>query len=286
VKFVELTPGIYSSALGFGCSQILGSINAEDSRKAVNVAFGYGINHFDLARSYGYGDAEHFIGKLLKGKRHQLVLASKFGIKANWKASILRPAKPLFRKLTNKKKQSDDLSLNNVHKQGMTVSNNFLYRLPINVAEMRISLEESLKALKTDFLDYYLIHEPLETLSNIEDLIAGFNRLKEEGKIRAFGINYYNSQILLHNSYLQNFRLHQFDNVAESILYQNAVIHRGLSSNIIFSPLKNGNMDLSPSDKLRKLLTDFPKSVVLASMFNENHIKQNVDVVKNLILRT
>ena len=285
MKFIELTPGIYSSSIGFGCSHILGSVNEEDSRKAVNVAVGYGINHFDLARSYGYGEAESFIGKLLKGKRNQLVLTSKFGIKANWKASIIRPAKPLFRILTNRNKQSADLSLNSAHKQGNAISNQFFNRVPINVAEMRISLEESLKALKTDFLDYFLVHEPLETLSNIEDLMAGFNRLKDEGKIRAFGITYYNSQILFHDSYLQKFRLHQFDNVAESVLYQNAVTHRGLSSNIIFSPLKNGNKDLSPSDKLRKLLTDFPNSVVLASMFNANHIRQNVDVVKSLMLR-
>jgi len=61
--------GINSSVLGFGCAPILGSKNYKISKKAIELAMENGINHFDLARSYGYGEAENFVGKLIKGKR-------------------------------------------------------------------------------------------------------------------------------------------------------------------------------------------------------------------------
>ncbi len=97
MRTVELVRGIKSSVVGFGCAPILGSVDGKKAKRAIHLALDNGINHFDLARSYGYGEAEKFVGKLLKGKRNEVVLASKFGIRANWKATLLRPVKPILR---------------------------------------------------------------------------------------------------------------------------------------------------------------------------------------------
>ena len=99
MKYVELFPGISSSALGFGCAPIMGAVGSTVAKKAIQIALERGINHFDLARSYGFGEAERVVGKLLSSNRKELVIASKFGIMPNWKATFIRPVKPLLRTL-------------------------------------------------------------------------------------------------------------------------------------------------------------------------------------------
>ncbi|MGY8914119.1 MAG: aldo/keto reductase, partial [Flavobacteriales bacterium] len=99
MKNIELVPGIKSSVLGFGCASIMGARGPKESHKAIDRALANGITHFDLARSYGYGEAERFIGKILSAKRDKVVISSKFGIIANGKARVLKPIKPIIRSL-------------------------------------------------------------------------------------------------------------------------------------------------------------------------------------------
>src|SRR3990170_3473308 len=107
MRTIELVKGIHSSVLGFGCAPILGSVDSKKAQRSLDFALACGINHLDLARSYGYGEAEHFVGTVIKNRRDKLVLASKFGIVANWKAKLLRPIKPIVRLLKeNAKKKS------------------------------------------------------------------------------------------------------------------------------------------------------------------------------------
>lgn len=163
MKKIELVPGIVSSVLGFGCAPILGSIDSKKARSAIACAIDHEINHFDLARSYGYGEAEHFVGKMIKGKRNKLVLASKFGIKANWKALLLRPAKPFIR-LMLARKQAYHSNAKPIHNSRSNMADNFHNRIMLDGKEMQKNLERSLRELRTDYLDYFFIHEPPEKL--------------------------------------------------------------------------------------------------------------------------
>lgn len=79
-------PSIKSSVLGFGCAPIIGARGPKECKKMIRLALELGINHFDLARSYGFGEAEKFVGLMLSKQRDRLVIASKFGIVANQKA--------------------------------------------------------------------------------------------------------------------------------------------------------------------------------------------------------
>ena len=99
MRKVNIAPGVDSSVLGFGCAPILGAVGAKTAEQALGCALDEGINHFDIARSYGYGEAEAFLGKFFKGRRDEVVIASKFGIRATWKAGLLRPLKPAVRTL-------------------------------------------------------------------------------------------------------------------------------------------------------------------------------------------
>ena len=274
MKKIELVKGIHSSVLGFGCAPILGSVGSAKSSRAISCAIEYGINHFDLARSYGYGSAEKFLGKAIGAKRKDIVISSKFGIKANIKAKILSPVKPLLRYtlgIIPKRKSENQISL----KKSLTVADSFHYRISLNRVEMNKSLEESLRALKTDYLDYFFIHEPIGTIENIDELFDESDKLKQKGKIRGFGISFYDVQKKLHEKYLDGFDILQFNNSQYKEEYNKNFQSRGNLPNIIFSPLKGGDESKTPSEKLEILSNDFPKSVILCSMFNVKHIKNN-----------
>ena len=275
MKKVELVKGISSSVLGFGCAPILGSVGAKAALRALDCAMDCGINHFDLARSYGYGEAEHFVGKAIKGRRSDVILASKFGITANWKAQALKPAKPVLRFVLGKIKGNLTSKPVQAVNTGAAVADRFHDRLPINSATMRNSLEKSLKALGTDYLDYFFVHEPLESIIDIDDLAATAQMLKKEGKIRAWGLAFKRSQQHLHQAYLDRFDVLQFDNSPGVQEYDSIVADRGKKANVIFSPLRGGSPALKPAEKLNKLFDDFPQSVILCSMFNEQHLRAN-----------
>ncbi|QDK78666.1 aldo/keto reductase [Spirosoma sp. KCTC 42546] len=278
MRTIELVSGISSSALGFGCAPILGSVDATTAQRALDCALDHGITHFDLARSYGYGQAEHFVGKSIVGRRDKVVLASKFGIKANWKASFLRPLKPLVRLIKDKQKKEGKLVTNTANNPN-SIADHFHDRIPLHSNTMRSSLEQSLRALGTDYLDYFFVHEPLQTLDYIDELSDTAQRLKEEGKIKAWGLAFARSQERLHQTYLNRFDILQFDNAFGASGYDKTVKERGKEPNIFFSPLRGGKVGVTPQEKLGKLFEDFPQSVILCSMFNERHIKENIKLV-------
>lgn len=277
MRNVELIAGIQSSVLGFGCASILGSEGRERSARALDIAYDYGVTHFDLARSYGYGEAEKFVGKHFKAKRKKIVLTSKFGIIPDWKASLLRPVKPIVRNFSGgRKKVNNNLPKETKKKKGF--SDLFLKRVEVTPAFMRKSLEKSLQALQTDFLDYYLIHEPMSGILDFDDLAATADNLKQEGKIRAWGLSFMNSQRNFHRNYINLFDVLQFDNPPDESDYRELVKNRAEKSNILFSPMNGTPSSGSPKQKLTKLFKDFPKSVVLCSMFSTEHLKENVQL--------
>ncbi len=277
MKTVQLVNGIHSSVIGFGCAPILGSVSAMKAERALSFALECGINHLDLARSYGYGDAEFFVGKLIKGRRNRIVLASKFGIVANWKAKVLKPLKPVVRYLRRKPAHEAIPSTPSAVTTS-TIGDAFHNRIELRGIPMRKSLEQSLKALNTDHLDYFFVHEPLTKLAYIDELSETAAALKSEGKIRAWGLAYYKSQENLHAQYLSRFDILQFNNSPGAIGYKESVSARGNLPNVFFSPLRGGTKELPPTDKLRALIRDFPKTVILCSMFKQAHIRENVNV--------
>lgn len=141
---------------------------------------------------------------------------------------------------------------------------------------MHKSLENSLTALRTDYLDYFMIHEPHQSVQNIDELCELAMRLKQQGKIRAWGLAFMESQRPLHQSYLNRFDLLQFSHFPFCEDEQETIKARGQMSNVLFSALKGGDKNKSPR-KLQKLFTDFPHSVILCSMFTEKHLKENIE---------
>ena len=165
MRKVEIVPGVESSILGFGCAPILGAVGGKTAQRALGTALDVGINHFDVARSYGYGEAEAFLGRFFQGRRDQVVIASKFGIQATWKAGLLRPLKPAVRTLKALKNRGGQEAGPAPQVAAPVVEqtprkDHFHERIAITPDAMVSNLEKSLRALRTDYLDIFLVHEP------------------------------------------------------------------------------------------------------------------------------
>ena len=152
---MELRPfgrtGIQISAIGFGCWEIgggYGSIEETEFIKAVNRALDLGMNCFDTAEAYGFGASETSLAKALGSRRKEAVITTKFGVGY--------PDAPNYRDSSRKR-----------------------------VME---SIDKSLKALETDYVDVYLIHWPDRNIP-FEEPMRALDDLVKQGKVRAVGLS-------------------------------------------------------------------------------------------------
>lgn len=155
------TTELEASVIGFGCWVISGKefwtgTDDEASIKAIQTAFDLGINFFDVAPVYGFGHAEELLGKALKGKRDKVIIASKCGLV--WDDS---------RKISN------------------LLSPQSLFR----------EIDDSLKRLKTDYIDIYQMHWP-DYNTPIEETMDALNQIKKAGKIRYIGASNFPIKLL------------------------------------------------------------------------------------------
>jgi aryl-alcohol dehydrogenase-like predicted oxidoreductase len=67
------------SMIGLGCNNFGRVVDLPGTRAVVDAALDAGINFLDTAERYGGGDSERFLGEALRGRRAEVVLATKFG---------------------------------------------------------------------------------------------------------------------------------------------------------------------------------------------------------------
>ncbi|QNI36784.1 aldo/keto reductase [Edaphobacter albus] len=169
------------TVLGFGCSAMGGRVSRKDSLSALGSAFDAGINFFDTARSYGYGQAEGILGEFLAGRRDRVVVCTKFGILPSLQGGWKQRLKPLARGLV---KAFPGLR-GAVRKQAGTqfVGGQF------SVQTLHSSFETSLRELRTDYVDMLLLHAAPISVLEQDDLLEAMQQLVDQGKVRMAGIS-------------------------------------------------------------------------------------------------
>ncbi len=139
---------LYVSELGLGCMSL--GADENKARQIIEAALEEGVNYFDTADLYDFGENEILVGKALKDVREQVIIASKVGNR--WKP--------------DKSNWTWDASK----------------------AYIKEEIKSSLKRLGTDYIDLYQLHGG--TLEDpIDETIEAFEELKEEGFIRYYGIS-------------------------------------------------------------------------------------------------
>lgn len=165
MKQIKIGGGaLTASELALGCMRDC-RIPFEDAEKLVLTAVDQGINFFDHADVYGAGASEEYFGRILErnpGLRQKILIQSKCGL-------IRDTEKTLYLDTTKE-----------------------------HIIE---SVENSLRRLKTDHLDSFLLHRP-DSLMDPEEVADAFDRLHQSGKVRHFGVSNYHTMDLI---YLQSF---------------------------------------------------------------------------------
>jgi aryl-alcohol dehydrogenase-like predicted oxidoreductase len=160
--------GIEVSALGLGCWAIgglwtfnggqagWGVLDDAESLRAIQRAIELGVTFFDTAANYGCGHSERLLGQAIKGRRDQVVIATKFGYHVDEVARVVTP-------YGEKEEDSDVAS-----------------HLPADV-------EASLKRLGTDYIDVYQLHVWGLSIDRALAAREVLESLIKAGKIRTYG---------------------------------------------------------------------------------------------------
>ncbi|MEH6473425.1 MAG: aldo/keto reductase [Halopseudomonas sp.] len=152
--------GLKSSAIGLGCMNLSHAYGAPPSEKAAQrvllEALDAGYSMLDTAALYGFGNNETLLGKTLKGRRSQVLLASKCGI---------------FKNSTGRREINGRPEM------------------------IKQTCEDSLKRLQTDVVDLYYLHRWDKNVP-IEDSVGALSELVAAGKIREIGLSEVSAQTL------------------------------------------------------------------------------------------
>ncbi|MGX9133773.1 aldo/keto reductase [Rummeliibacillus sp. JY-2-4R] len=139
---------LHISEISLGCMSL--PTDVHDASYIMDAALDFGINYFDTADLYNHGLNEEMIGKLLKEKRQDIILATKVG--NVWDSSA------------------------------------DTWHWDASKSHIKKGIKESLRRLETDYVDLYQLHGGTSE-DNWDEVIEAFEELKKDGLIREYGIS-------------------------------------------------------------------------------------------------
>jgi len=163
------------SVIAFGAWAIggwmWGGSDTKDAIRAIETALDNGMTTIDTASVYGFGLSEELVGKALKGKRDKAQILTKFGM--SWD------------------KKDGEFYFTTKNNTGKVIE---IYKHASKEKVIQ-DCDDSLKRLRTDYIDLFQIHWPDPTTPQQETMEA-LQLLIQKGKIRAAGVCNYSAELL------------------------------------------------------------------------------------------
>jgi aryl-alcohol dehydrogenase-like predicted oxidoreductase len=158
----------------------LAGIGNKRALELLATAFDAGVRHFDVARFYGFGDAEALLGAFVRTRRAEVTITTKFGIEPPPRSNALQYAMRAGRQLVRLMPAARGILQRGAH--------TLVKRGRFSVEEARSSLETSLRELGTDYIDFFLLHDYEPSDHAVDDLVAFLADRVKEGVVRYFGV--------------------------------------------------------------------------------------------------
>jgi aryl-alcohol dehydrogenase-like predicted oxidoreductase len=207
------------TAMGLGCWAMGGSwiydnepagwgqVDDAESIRAIHYALDAGINFFDTAANYGCGHSERVLGQAVAGRRNKVILATKFGYIIDEEKRIVT-------------RNDEDV-----------------------VSRIRQECEESLRRLKTEYIDLYQFHKDDYDPAQAAEVRDFLETLVAEGKIRWYGwstINPDGARVFAQGEHCT--AIQHWMNMGTDMPEMLAICDQYNQASIVRSPLGSGNM--------------------------------------------
>lgn len=170
---------VATSALGLGCAALYAGFRRSSGERLVHAACDAGIRHFDVAPPYGMGAAEDVLGQALEKRRQSVTIATKVGFARPQHTqtvvlirALAMPARKLVPQLTRR--------------IGSSAYQEMRKRPKLTGPFIESSLADSLRRLRTDYVDLLLLHEATQE-DLTPDVLEVLDRLRTQGIVRCLG---------------------------------------------------------------------------------------------------
>ena len=149
-----------------------GATNRQDAVNAIRAAYNEGVTSIDTAPIYGQGTSEEIVGQAIEGiKRDKVQILTKYGMR--WDLA------------------KGDFAFKSQDNDGHPID---IYKDAGKESIIK-ECEDSLRRLKTDYIDLYQIHWP-DTTTPMSETFEAVERLIEQGKVRYAGVCNYDDHLL------------------------------------------------------------------------------------------
>jgi aryl-alcohol dehydrogenase-like predicted oxidoreductase len=217
---VRVTPLAFGAwAIG---GWLWGGAEENDAIRAIRASHDLGITSIDTAPIYGFGKSEELVGRAMEGiPRDRYQILTKYGM--NWES------------------HQGEFYFDTFDRNDKPVK---IYRYA-GKEKVKQECEDSLRRLKTDYIDLYQIHWP-DSTTPISETMEAVGQLIKEGKVRAAGVCNYSAQ-------QAEEALKTLSIVSNQVPY--SMVNRGIETEVIPQALKRGMGILPYSPLQRGILT-------------------------------
>ena len=172
--------GATSLRIGMGCASLGSRISERAGKVALAAAFEAGITWFDVAPPYGIGRGETILGSFARGRRDRMLICTKVGLAPPQRRAALARVYDLARPAATAAK--------GLRRRFRQISATRNLTLPLTPELVLASLDRSLGALGTDYVDVLALHDAIPADTRRADILGALHDARAAGKLRAISV--------------------------------------------------------------------------------------------------